>query len=80
MFDTFVRLRPRLSGSRLLARDHRSPSCRPHVARNSRFLVSWDIGVVLYLFSPAQLAARSSPESIRKRARVEDVGAVAIFS
>lgn len=46
---------------------------------NSRFLVSWDIGAVLYLMLAGELAARSSPELIRKRASVEDVGAVAIL-
>jgi uncharacterized membrane protein len=46
---------------------------------NSRFLVSFDIGAALYLLFALELAARSSPDSIRERARVEDVGAVAIL-
>ena len=45
----------------------------------SRYLVSWNIGVVIYLVAAVHLASRSSTDSIRKRARLEDVGALAVL-
>jgi uncharacterized membrane protein len=78
MFANLARLRPRLMTSALVGASVFAllPS---NWAPNSRFLVSWDIGVALYLVLAAQLATSSSTETIRIRARLEDVGAVAIL-
>ena len=78
MFNTFMRLRPRLIGSALIGVTVFA-FLPGNWARNSRYLVSWDTGIALYLVLTAQLAIVSSTETIRKRARLEDVGAGAIF-
>ncbi|KAB0268454.1 DUF1345 domain-containing protein [Microvirga brassicacearum] len=78
MFANSARLRPRLLGSALAAVTVfvLLPSSWPS---NSRYLVSWDIGVVLYLVFAARLAGQFSTEAIRKQASVEDEGALAIL-
>ncbi len=78
MFNTFMRLRPRLIGSALVGVTVFA-FLPGNWARNSRYLVSWDTGIALYLVLTAQLAIVSSTETIRKRARLEDVGAGAIL-
>lgn len=46
---------------------------------NSRLLVAWDVGVVLYLAVALYMAAGSSPSRMLERASLEDEGAIAIL-
>jgi len=46
---------------------------------NSRLLVAWDAGVVLYLALAWTMAARSTTAQMQRRASLEDEGAVAIL-
>jgi uncharacterized membrane protein len=46
---------------------------------NSRLLVAWDVGVVVYLALAWIMAARSSPSDMRERAALEDEKAVVVL-
>ena len=78
LFLKSARLRPRLLGSALagVLVFALLPSRWPTI---SRYLVAWDIGVVLYLVFAVHLAARFSTAAIRQRARMEDEGALAFL-
>ena len=45
----------------------------------ARLLIGWDAGVALYLVLVLRLAARSKPDHIRRRARLQDEGQLAIL-
>ena len=78
MFLKWARLRPRLISSGLFAVVvflALPSSWLP----SARYLVAWDMAVVLYLIFVTNLAATSSTESMRKRASLEDEGALAIL-
>jgi uncharacterized membrane protein len=45
----------------------------------TRSLLAWDVGVALFLSIAFRLFARSEPAKIRDRARIEDVGSIAIL-
>jgi uncharacterized membrane protein len=47
---------------------------------NSKFLIAWDTGVIIYLALAWSMAARSSTVDMQQRANVEDEGAVAILA
>jgi uncharacterized membrane protein len=47
---------------------------------NSRFLVSWDIGVVSYLAMTWAMAARSSAKAMQERAAEEDEAAIVVLT
>jgi uncharacterized membrane protein len=47
---------------------------------NSKFLIAWDTGVIIYLALAWITAARSSPTDMQERANVEDEGAVIILA
>ena len=78
MFETLGPLRPRLLGAALAGAlvFGLLPAGWDVV---SRYLVAWDIGVVIYLTAAAHLASRSGTDSIRRHARLEDVGALAVL-
>lgn len=46
---------------------------------NSRMLIGWDCGILIYLASTASMAARSTVGEIQARARLEDEGAPIIL-
>ncbi|MGO4706437.1 DUF1345 domain-containing protein [Microvirga sp. 2MCAF38] len=46
---------------------------------NTRLLVTWDAGVFMYLATLAVMFARSTTEQMRRRASMEDVGAVVVL-
>ncbi len=45
----------------------------------TRGLVGWNVAVMLYLFAAAHMTARSTHESIRRRARASDEGRTAVL-
>ena len=45
----------------------------------TRLLIGWDVGVALYLVLALRLAAQSKQDQIRRRARLQDEGQVAIL-
>jgi uncharacterized membrane protein len=54
------------------------PSAVPQAA--TRALIGWNMGAVLYLILAAVMMVRASSETIRRRAQVQDDGALAVLA
>ena len=50
------------------------------IGNSTRFLLGWDVGVVLYLTLAAVTMARSTPSEIRYHSAMQDEGAFALLS
>ena len=77
-FLDIVRVRPRLFLAILaaIAAYFLEPSTWPAIAR---LLLAWDVGLALYLVLITTMMSRSSVENLKRRAKLEDEGAMGIL-